>query len=71
MESRESESLNRKRNLKMLKALILAFVVFTDGQSMGIRFESVARCEAFAAALAPYVESVECETIADPVGVSR
>jgi len=55
----------------MLKALILAFVVFTDGQSMGIRFESVARCEAFAAALAPYVESVECETIADPVGVSR
>lgn len=52
----------------MLKALILAFVVFTDGQTMALEFESVVRCEAFSKAIAPYVESVDCETILDPVG---
>lgn len=55
----------------MLKALIFVFVVFTDGQSLGLRFESVARCEAFAAAIALYVESVECETLLKPMGIRR
>ena len=54
----------------MLKALVLAFVVFADGQTMGLKFDTVDRCGSFAAAIAPYVESVECETILEPIGVS-
>lgn len=53
----------------MLKALLLAFVLFLDGQTIALQFDTVAACEEFAKAIAPYVESVECEIIMDPIGV--